>query len=229
MNAAAGSSKRKVHNYACGVEPEADSARQEPDNDKGRSCDVCVNAHITCTWPPGKRRACLECTRRHDKCRIDGKSVTQRVVHGSRPKKKKARVVLQPIIKEASEEAVEELTGKEATPEEVTVEAVAPVEGAAPEEVPVVNAPPCLEELVWATLQEVRKMRESAERREHFEFGIWEELHKLAMLKGREVALAQANVAPAEVVQERAAIGKIWVPGKGKRKAREPEEEETMF
>ena len=123
---------------------------------------------------------------------------------------------------------MEELTGKDATPEEVTVEATVPVEVTAPEEVPVVNAPPCLEELVWATLQEVRKMRESAERREHFEFGIWEELRKLTMLKGREVALAQANVAPVEVVQERAAVGKIRVLGKGKRKAREPEEEETL-
>ena len=152
----------------------------------------------------------------------------QRAVRGSGPKKKKARVVSQPVIDEASEEAVEELTGKDATPEEATVEASVPVEVSAPEEVPVVNAPPCLEELVWATLQEVRKMRESTERREHFEFGIWEELRKLTTLKGREVALVQANVAPAGVVQERAAVGKIRVPGKGKRKAREPEEEETL-
>ena len=165
---------------------------------------------------------------RHDKCRIDGESVTQRAARGSGPKKKKARVVSQPVIDEASEEAVEELTGKEATPEEATVEATVPVEVTAPEEVLVVNAPPCLEELVWATLQEVRKMRESAERREHFEFGIWEELQKLTTLKGREVALAQANVVPAGVVQERAAVGKIRVPGKGKRKPREPEEEETL-
>ena len=194
----------------------------------GRSCDVCVNAHVTCTWPPGERHACFECTRRHDKCRIDGESVTQRAAHGSGLKKKKARVVSQPVIDEASEEAVEELTGKDTTPEEAMVEAAMPVEVTAPEEVPIVNAPPCLEELVWATLQEVRKMRESAERREHFEFGIWEELRKLTTLKGREVALAQANVVPAEVVQERAAVGKIRVPGKGKRKAREPEEEETL-
>ena len=123
---------------------------------------------------------------------------------------------------------MEELTGKDATLEEVTVEAAVPFEVTAPEEVPVVNAPPCLEELVWVTLQEVRKMRESVERQEHFEFRIWEELRKLTTLKGREVALAQANVAPAEVVQERAAVGKIRVPGKGKRKAREPEEEETL-
>ena len=141
MNAAAGLSKRKVRNYACSVEPEADSARQEPDNDKGRSCDVCVNVHVTCTWPPGERRACLECTHRHDKCRIDGESVTQRAARGSGLKKKKARVVSQLIIEEASEEAVEELTGKEATPEEATVDAIAPVGSAAPEEVPVVNAP----------------------------------------------------------------------------------------
>ena len=99
--------------------------------------------------------------------------------------------------------------GKDATPEEATVEAAMPVEVTAPEEVLVVNAPPCLEELVWATLQEVRKMRESAERREHFEFRIWEELRKLTTLKGREVALVQANVVPAEVVQERAVVGKI--------------------
>ena len=198
------------------------------DNDTGRSCDVCVNAHVTCTWPPGERRACFECTCRHDKCRIDGESVTQRTARGSGPKKKKARVVSQPVIDEASEEAVEELTGKDATPEEVTVEAAMPVEVTALEEVPVVNAPPCLEALVWATLQEVHKMRESAERWEYFEFGIWEELRKLTTLKGREVALAQANVVPAEVVQERAAVGKIQVPGKGKRKAREPEEEETL-
>ena len=123
---------------------------------------------------------------------------------------------------------MEELTGKEATPEGATIEAAVPVEVTAPEEVPVANAPPCLEELVWATLQEVRKMRESAERREHFEFSIWEELRKLTTLKGREVALAQVNVVPAGVVQERAAVGKIRVPGKGKRKARELEEEETL-
>ena len=104
---------------------------------------------------------------------------------------------------------MEELTGKDATLEEATVEAAVPVEVTAPEEVPVVNAPPCLEELVWVTLQEVRKMCESMERREHFKFGIWEELRKLTTLKGREVALVQANVVPAEVVQERAVVGKI--------------------
>ena len=133
------------------------------------------------------------------------------------------------MIDKASEEAVEELTGKEVTPEEAMVEAAVPVEVAAPEEVPVINAPPCLEELVWATLQEVRKMRESAERREHFEFGIWDELRKLTTLKGREVALAQANVVLAGAVQEKAVVGKIRVPGKGKKKARELEEEETMI
>ena len=126
------------------------------------------------------------------------------------------------------EAVVEELTGKEVTLEEATIEVDVPVEGAAPEEVLVMNMPPCLEELMWATLQEVRKMRKSVERWEHFEFRIWEELRKLTTLKGREVALAQANVTPAEVVQERATVGKIWVPGKGKRKAREPEEEETL-
>ena len=206
------------------------TAQQEPDNNTGRSCDVCINAHVMCTWPPGERRACFECTRRHDKCLIDSESVMQRAPRSSGPKKKRARVVSQPVIKEVSEEAaVEELTGKEATPEEATIEVDALVEGAAPEEVPVMNAPPCLEELAWATLQEVCKMRESAERREHFEFSIWDELRKLVMLKGREVALAQGNVAPTGVAQERAVVGKIRVPGKGKRKAREPEEEEETM
>ena len=60
----------------------------------------------------------------------------QRAAHRSRLKKKKARVVSQPVIDEASEEAVEELTGKDATPEEATVEAAVPVEVTAPEEVP---------------------------------------------------------------------------------------------
>ena len=137
---------------------------------------------------------------------------------------------MQPAIEEVSEEAaVEELTGKEATPEEAITEVDTPVEGAAPEEVPVMNVLPCLEELIWATLQEVRKMCESTERHEHFEFGIWDELRKLVTLKGREVALAQGNVAPTGVAQERAAVGKIRVPGKGKRKAREPEEEEETM
>ena len=48
------------------------------------------------------------------------------------------------------------------------------------------------------------------------------------MLKGREVALAQGNVVPAGVAQESAAVGKSWVQGEGKRKARELEEEETL-
>ena len=124
---------------------------------------------------------------------------------------------------------MEELTGKEATLEEVTIEIDALVEGAAPEEVPVVNAPPCLEELIWVTLQEVRKMRESMERRKRFEFSIWDKLRKLVTLKGREVALVQANVTPMGVAQERAMVGKIRVLGKGKRKAREPEEEEETM
>ena len=64
----------------------------------------------------------------------------------------------QPIIEEVNEEvAVEELTGKEVMLEEATVKA------AALEEVPIMNMPPCLEELIWATLQAVRKMHESAE------------------------------------------------------------------
>ena len=108
-----------------------------------------------------------------------------------------------------SEEAVvEELTGKEATPEEAITEVDAPVENAALEEVLVANTPPSLEELTWVTLQEVRKLCEFAERREHFEFGIWDELRKLVMLKAREVALAQGNVVPTGVAQERAVVGK---------------------
>ena len=126
----------------------------------------------------------------------------------------------------SKEAAVEELTGKEATPEEAITVVDAPVENAAPEEVPVANVPPSLEELAGVTLQEVRKLCESVERCEHFEFGIWDELRKLVTLKAREVALAQGNIAPTGVAQERAAVGKIWVPGKGKKRAREPEEEE---
>ena len=75
------------------------------------------------------------------------------------------------MVEEASEEVVEELTGKEAMPEEVMVEATVPIEVTALEEVPVANAPPCLE-LIWVTLQEVCKMCESVERCEHFEYGI---------------------------------------------------------
>ena len=168
--------------------------------------------------------------RRHDKCLIDGESVTQRVPRGSGLKKKKARIVSQPAIEEVSEEVVvEELTGKEATPEEAITVVNALVKNAAPEEVPVVNALPSLEELAWVTLQEVRKLRESAERRKHFEFGIWDKLRKLVTLKAREVALAQGNVAPTGVAQERAVVGKIWVLGKGKKRAREPEEEEETM
>ena len=58
-----------------------------------------------------------------------------------------------------------------------------------------------------------------SERREHFEIGIWDELRKLVTLKGTEVALAQGNVVLTGVAQERAAVGKIRVPGKGKRRA----------
>ena len=149
--------------------------------------------------------------------------------HSSGPKKKKVRVVSQPVIEEVSEEAVvEELTGKEVMLEEVMIEVDVLVEGAAPEEVPIVNTPPFLEELVWATLQEVWKMRESVERCEHFKFGIWEELRKLVTLKGREVSLVQGNVTPVGVAQESATVGKSRVQGKGKKKARELEEEETL-
>ena len=153
----------------------------------------------------------------------------QCVPRGSGPKKKKVQVILQQVIKEVNEEvAVEELTGKEAMPEEAMVEVAAPVKVTALEEVPVVNALPCLEELIWVTLQEVHKMHKSVERCEHFEFGIWEELQKFVTLKGREVASAQGNVVPVGVTQESAVVGKSWVQGKGKRKAREPEEEETL-
>ena len=151
------------------VEDRSLTVRQEPDNDMGRSCDVCINAHVMCMWPPGKRRACFECMCRHDKCLIDSKLVMQRAPCSSGLKKKRVQVVSQPAIEEVSEEAaVEELTRKEvmpeeatikvdalvegAAPEEATIEVDVPVEGAAPEEVPVVNAPPCLEELAWATL-----------------------------------------------------------------------------
>ena len=129
----------------------------------------------------------------------------------------------------SEEAAVEELTRKEATPEEAITVVDAPAKNAAPEEVPVANVPPSLEELAWVTLQEVRKLRESAERHEHFEFGIWDELRKLVTLKAREVALAQGNIAPMGVAQERATVGKIRVPGKGKKRAREPEEEEETL
>ena len=191
---------------------------------------MCINTHVTCTWPLGERRACFECTHRHDKCLIDGESVTQHVPRSSGPKKKKARIVSQPAIEEVSKEVVvEELTGKEVTPEKAITVVDALAENAAPEEVPVANAPPSLEELAWVTLQEVRKLCESVERHEHFEFGIWDELRKLVTLKAREVALVQGNVAPTGVAQERAAVGKIWVPGKGKKRAREPEEEEETL
>ena len=161
---------------------------------------------------------------RHNKCLIDSKSVMQHALRSSRPKKKKVQVVSQPVIEEANKEVVvEELTGKEATPEEANIEV------AALEEVPVMSMPPCLEELVWATLQEVHKMCKSVERCEHFELGILEELCKLVTLKGREVASAQGNVVLVGVAQGSAVVGKSRVQGKGKRKARELEEEdETM-
>ena len=131
----------------------------------------------------------------------------------------------QPIIEEVSEEAaVEELTGKEATPEEANIKAVAP------EEVPVMNMLPCLEELVWANLQEVCKLHESLEKHEHFEYGLLEEMCKLVTLKGREVASAQGNVVLAGATQGNVMVGKSWVQEKGKRKAREQEkEDETMI
>ena len=57
-----------------------------------------------------------------------------------------------------------ELMGKEMTPEEV------PAEVAALEELPMVHTPPCLEELVWAGLQEIHKLCESLEWCRHFEY-----------------------------------------------------------
>ena len=148
----------------------------------------------------------------------------QRTPRSSRPKKKKAKTMLQPIIEEVNKEAaVEELTGKETMPEEANVEVIAP------EEVPVANAPPCLEELIWAMLQEVRKLHESSKRWEHFEYGLLEEMRKLVTLKGREVASAQGNVVPAGVAQGGVMVGKSRVQEKGKRKAREPEKEDETL
>ena len=118
---------------------------------------------------------------------------------------------------------MEELTGKEVMPEEANIKV------AAPEEVPIVNALPCLEELVWETLQEVCKMRESTERHKHFKYGIWEEMRKLVTLKGREVASAQGNVVPAGVIQRSAMVGKSQVQEKGKKMARAPEQEEETL
>ena len=116
----------------------------------GQSCDLCVTSSITCTRPPSKWRACYKCTWRHDKCLIHGELVTQCALHSSRLKEKKERVVSQPVIEEVNKEAaVEELMGKEAMPEEVPIKAVTL------EEVPVMHMPPCLEELVWASLQEI--------------------------------------------------------------------------
>ena len=78
--------------------------------------------------------------------------------------------------------------------------------------------PPCLEELVWETVQEVRKLCEYLEWREHFEYGLLE-MWKLVAFKGRELALVQGRVTE----------GKPTVQDKGKGKAREVEgDEETM-
>ena len=52
----------------------------------------------------------------------------------------------------------------------------APVEIDALEEVPIMHAPPCLEELIWVSLQEICKLHESLERCEHFEYGLLEEM-----------------------------------------------------
>ena len=148
----------------------------------------------------------------------------QHVLHGSRPKKKKARVVSQPMIEEVSEEAVVEgLMGKEAMLEEANIEVVAL------EEVPIVNVPPCLEELVWANLQEVCKLHESSEICEHSEYRLLEKMCKLVTLKGGEVASVQGNVTPVGATQGNVMVGKSWVQEKGKMKARELEkEDETM-
>ena len=109
---------------------------------------------------------------------------------------------LQPVIEDVNKEvAVEEVTGKEVTPEE------APIEAVALEEVPVMHVPPCLEELVWANLQELHKLRESSERCKHFEYRLLEEMHKFVTLKGREVASAQGNVTPVGVAQGNVMVG----------------------
>ena len=133
-------------------------------------------------------------------------------------------MVSQLVIKDANKEVVvEELTGKEVTPE------MAPVEVTAPEEVLVIQTPPCLEELVWASLQEICKLCKSSERCEHFEYGLLEEMQKLVTLKGQEVASAQGNIMPVNVAQGSVMVGKSHVQEKGKRKAREPErEDETL-
>ena len=92
------------------------------------------------------------------------------------------------------------------------------------------NALPCLEELIWATLQEVHKLLESSERHKHFKYGLLEEMCQLVTLKGRQVASAQGNnVVPVGVVQGSVMVVKSQVQEKGKRKARELEkEDETM-
>ena len=133
-------------------------------------------------------------------------------------------MVSQLVIEEVNKETVvEELMGKEVMPE------MAQVEIAALEEVPIVHVLPFLEELVWANLQEIHKLGKSSERHEHFEYSLLEEMHKLVTLKGREVALAQGNITPLEVMQGSTAVGKTRVQEKGKRKAREPERaDETM-
>ena len=123
---------------------------------------------------------------------------------------------------------MEELTGKEVMPEE------APVKVITPEEVPIMHMPPCLEELVWVSLQEIRKLHESSERHKHFEYGLLEEMRKLVTLKGREVALAQGSIMQGSimqgnVVQGNVMVGKSCVQEKGKKKARELEREaETL-
>ena len=113
--------------------------------------------------------------------------------------------------------------GKEAMLEE------APIKAVTLEEVPIMHALPCLEELVWASLQEILKLCKSSERCEHFKCGLLEEMWKLVTLKGREVALVQGNIMPVDVMQGSVAVKKSHVQEKGKRKAREPErEEETL-
>ena len=93
----------------------------------------------------------------------------------------------------SKETAVEELMGKEAMPE------MAPVKVTVPEEMPIMHALPCLEELVWVSLQEIHKLHESLERHTHFEYGLLEEMQNLVTLKGREVALVQGNIVPVDV------------------------------
>ena len=65
---------------------------------------ACVNTSVTCMWPPHERQVCFKCMRQHDKCLIDGKSMMQHVLQGSRPSKwKKTQIVLLLTVEELNE------------------------------------------------------------------------------------------------------------------------------